>query len=138
MRNDCFIEIFIHITLGLTPTHKKMFHEALAVWTYNQCLNSSGLPQSGSNEKREVRHFQFTAWPDHGVPEHPTPFLAFLRRVKACNPPDAGPMVVHCRCVLVCASFFTSCKTGCFRCQSLLRSIVDSIFSIKRNLFIFK
>jgi len=44
-----------------------------------------------------VRQFQFTAWPDHGVPEHPTPFLAFLRRVKTCNPPDAGPMVVHCR-----------------------------------------
>lgn len=59
------------------------------------------LPQSGSNEKREIRHFQFTAWPDHGVPEHPTPFLAFLRRVKACNPPDAGPMIVHCRCVFI-------------------------------------
>lgn len=45
-----------------------------------------------------MRHFQFTAWPDHGVPEYPTPFLAFLRRVKTCNPPDAGPIVVHCRC----------------------------------------
>lgn len=54
--------------------------------------------QNGSSEKREVRHFQFTAWPDHGVPEYPTPFLAFLRRVKTCNPPDAGPIVVHCRC----------------------------------------
>jgi len=53
--------------------------------------------QSGSGEKREVRQFQFTAWPDQGVPEHPTPFLAFLRRVKACNPPDAGPIAVHCR-----------------------------------------
>lgn len=53
--------------------------------------------QNGSSEKREVRQFQFTAWPDHGVPEYPTPFLAFLRRVKTCNPPDAGPIVVHCR-----------------------------------------
>ena len=44
-----------------------------------------------------MRQFQFMAWPDHGVPEYPTPFLAFLRRVKACNPADAGPMVVHCR-----------------------------------------
>lgn len=44
-----------------------------------------------------MRQFQFTAWPDHGVPEYPTPFLAFLRRVKTCNPPDAGPIVVHCR-----------------------------------------
>lgn len=53
--------------------------------------------QNGSNEKREVRQFQFMAWPDHGVPEYPTPILAFLRRVKTCNPSDAGPMVVHCR-----------------------------------------
>lgn len=55
------------------------------------------LYQNGSSEKREVRQFQFMAWPDHGVPEYPTPTLAFLRRVKACNPTDAGPMVVHCR-----------------------------------------
>lgn len=54
-------------------------------------------PQNGSSEKREVRQFQFTAWPDHGVPEYPTPFLAFLRRVKTCNPPDAGPIIAHCR-----------------------------------------
>lgn len=53
--------------------------------------------QSGNSERREVRQFQFTAWPDHGVPEYPTPFLNFLRRVKACNPPDAGPIIVHCR-----------------------------------------
>ncbi|XP_034147275.1 receptor-type tyrosine-protein phosphatase F isoform X4 [Esox lucius] len=52
--------------------------------------------KNGSSEKREIRQFQFMAWPDHGVPEYPTPILAFLRRVKACNPPDAGPMVVHC------------------------------------------
>ena len=38
-------------------------------------------------ERREVRQFQFTAWPDHGVPEHPTPFMSFLRRINACNPP---------------------------------------------------
>ncbi|CDQ85588.1 unnamed protein product, partial [Oncorhynchus mykiss] len=60
------------------------------------CVRTFALYKNGSSEKREVRQFQFTAWPDHGVPEHPTPFLAFLRRVKACNPPDAGPMVVHC------------------------------------------
>jgi len=60
--------------------------------------NTSFCPQqNGSSEKRELRQFQFMAWPDHGVPEYPTPILAFLRRVKACNPPDAGPMVVHCR-----------------------------------------
>ncbi|KAF4076291.1 hypothetical protein AMELA_G00212710 [Ameiurus melas] len=59
-------------------------------------VRTFALYKNGSSEKREVRQFQFMAWPDHGVPEYPTPILAFLRRVKACNPPDAGPMVVHC------------------------------------------
>ncbi|XP_016104610.1 receptor-type tyrosine-protein phosphatase delta-like isoform X2 [Sinocyclocheilus grahami] len=70
------------------------------------CVRTFALYKSGSSEKREVRQFQFTAWPDHGVPEHPTPFLAFLRRVKSCNPPDAGPMVVHCSAGVG--------RTGCF------------------------
>ncbi|XP_035277744.1 receptor-type tyrosine-protein phosphatase F isoform X4 [Anguilla anguilla] len=59
-------------------------------------VRTFALYKNGSSEKREVRQFQFMAWPDHGVPEYPTPILAFLRRVKACNPADAGPMVVHC------------------------------------------
>ncbi len=46
--------------------------------------------------RREVRQFQYTAWPDHGVPEHPTSFLMFVRRVRNANPVDAGPLVVHC------------------------------------------
>nr|XP_023685342.1 receptor-type tyrosine-protein phosphatase delta-like isoform X32 [Paramormyrops kingsleyae] len=70
------------------------------------CVRTFALYKNGSSEKREVRQFQFTAWPDHGVPEHPTPFLAFLRRVKACNPPDAGPMAVHCSAGVG--------RTGCF------------------------
>ncbi|XP_076839573.1 uncharacterized protein LOC143484634 isoform X2 [Brachyhypopomus gauderio] len=60
------------------------------------CVRVFSLHKNGSSEKREVRQFQFTAWPDHGVPEYPTPFLAFLRRVKPCNPPDAGPIIAHC------------------------------------------
>nr|XP_055061530.1 protein tyrosine phosphatase receptor type Db isoform X4 [Misgurnus anguillicaudatus] len=70
------------------------------------CVRTFALFKSGCGEKREVRQFQFTAWPDQGVPEHPTPFLAFLRRVKACNPPDAGPIAVHCSAGVG--------RTGCF------------------------
>ncbi|XP_078318089.1 receptor-type tyrosine-protein phosphatase delta-like isoform X3 [Crassostrea virginica] len=54
------------------------------------------ISRYGYPEKREVRQFQFTAWPDHGVPDHPTPLLMFMRRVKASNPSDAGPLIVHC------------------------------------------
>ncbi|XP_054625359.1 receptor-type tyrosine-protein phosphatase F isoform X7 [Dunckerocampus dactyliophorus] len=69
-------------------------------------VRTFALYKNGSSEKREMRQFQFMAWPDHGVPEYPTPILAFLRRVKACNPPDAGPMVVHCSAGVG--------RTGCF------------------------
>ncbi|TMS20813.1 Receptor-type tyrosine-protein phosphatase F [Larimichthys crocea] len=69
-------------------------------------VRTFALYKNGSSEKREVRQFQFMAWPDHGVPEYPTPTLTFLRRVKACNPPDTGPMVVHCSAGVG--------RTGCF------------------------
>ncbi|XP_075688769.1 receptor-type tyrosine-protein phosphatase F isoform X12 [Rhinoderma darwinii] len=69
-------------------------------------VRTFALYKNGSCEKREIRQFQFMAWPDHGVPEYPTPILAFLRRVKACNPSDAGPMVVHCSAGVG--------RTGCF------------------------
>uniref|UniRef100_A0A8C7KA67 Receptor-type tyrosine-protein phosphatase F n=1 Tax=Oncorhynchus kisutch TaxID=8019 RepID=A0A8C7KA67_ONCKI len=69
-------------------------------------VRTFALYKNGSSEKREVRQFQFMAWPDHGVPEYPTPTLAFLRRVKSCNPTDAGPMVVHCSAGVG--------RTGCF------------------------
>ncbi|KAG8132276.1 hypothetical protein E2320_010142, partial [Naja naja] len=69
-------------------------------------VRTFALYKNGSSEKRELRQFQFMAWPDHGVPEYPTPILAFLRRVKACNPSDAGPVVVHCSAGVG--------RTGCF------------------------
>ncbi|XP_031415689.1 protein tyrosine phosphatase receptor type Db isoform X7 [Clupea harengus] len=78
--------------------------DTLELATY--CVRTFAMFKNGCSEKREVRQFQFTAWPDHGVPEHPTPFLAFLRRIKACNPPDAGPMIVHCSAGVG--------RTGCF------------------------
>jgi len=52
--------------------------------------------------KRTIWHLQYTAWPDHGVPESPTYFLAFLdelhnirHRVCAGNT-AVFPTVVHC------------------------------------------
>ena len=62
------------------------------------------------DECREVRHFQFTGWPDHGVPEYPIPLLLFIRRVRATlassatsvsgvtqsNHVEHSPIVVHC------------------------------------------
>ena len=60
------------------------------------CVRTFQLHRLGTSEHREIKQLQFTAWPDHGVPDHPAPFLQFLKRVRALNSADAGPMIVHC------------------------------------------
>ncbi|XP_053269491.1 receptor-type tyrosine-protein phosphatase epsilon isoform X6 [Pleuronectes platessa] len=45
---------------------------------------------------RLVTQLHFTSWPDFGVPFSPIGMLKFLKKVKAVNPPFAGPIVVHC------------------------------------------
>ncbi|CCQ25649.1 protein-tyrosine-phosphatase [Caenorhabditis elegans] len=59
-------------------------------------MRTMRLKMVGEPEVREIKHLQYTAWPDHGVPDHPTPFLIFLKRVKTLNPNDAGPIISHC------------------------------------------
>ncbi|XP_067041211.1 receptor-type tyrosine-protein phosphatase S-like isoform X4 [Acropora muricata] len=59
-------------------------------------IRTFNIKRESEKEEREVKQFHFTVWPDHGVPEYPTALLAFRRRVRAYNPEDAGPMIVHC------------------------------------------
>ncbi|XP_058805805.1 tyrosine-protein phosphatase Lar isoform X2 [Phymastichus coffea] len=82
--------------------------------------------QGATGERREVKQLQFTAWPDHGVPEHPAPFLQFLRRVRSLNPPDAGPLVVHCSAGVG--------RTGCF---IVIDSMLERIRSHDKSIDIY-
>lgn len=70
------------------------------------CIRTFQIQRTGATERREIKQLQFTAWPDHGVPDHPAPFLQFLRRVRALTPADCGPVVVHCSAGVG--------RTGCF------------------------
>ncbi|XP_016054908.1 PREDICTED: phosphatidylinositol phosphatase PTPRQ [Miniopterus natalensis] len=43
-----------------------------------------------------VRQCNFTAWPEHGVPENSTPLVHFVKLVRASRAHDTTPMIVHC------------------------------------------
>lgn len=45
---------------------------------------------------REVLHFNFTAWPDHGVPESADHLIKFVQAVRRVKKTDGKPIVVHC------------------------------------------
>ncbi|XP_015338496.1 receptor-type tyrosine-protein phosphatase beta isoform X2 [Marmota marmota marmota] len=74
-----------------------------------QMLSESVLPEWTIREfkicseeqldaNRLIRHFHYTVWPDHGVPETTQSLIQFVRTVRDYinRTPGAGPTVVHC------------------------------------------
>ena len=54
--------------------------------------------QTGVDEERVVKQFQFANWSDHDCP-NPSSVLEYRRRVKTFAKGKPGPIVVHCRWV---------------------------------------
>jgi tyrosine-protein phosphatase non-receptor type 4 len=50
-----------------------------------------------TSEERHIRHMQYIAWPDHGVPDDPADFLHFVIKVRQARQGMVEPTVVHCR-----------------------------------------
>ena len=46
---------------------------------------------------RTVQQFQFTSWPDHGVPEFSSSVIDFVRKARNHVEVQHGPIIVHCR-----------------------------------------
>ncbi|XP_065144043.1 receptor-type tyrosine-protein phosphatase H-like isoform X2 [Paramisgurnus dabryanus] len=63
-------------------------------WT----LREFAVKNKNTSETRTVRHFHFTAWPDHGVPLGTGELIRFrgLIRQHIESTPSSGPTVVHC------------------------------------------
>ena len=44
-----------------------------------------------------VKQFQYTGWPDHGVPLQPSSLVKFIQQVRKEVEGTDAPIVVHCR-----------------------------------------
>jgi tyrosine-protein phosphatase non-receptor type 4 len=47
-------------------------------------------------QERRILHLQYTAWPDHGVPDKTDDFLNFMQQVRKDRKDLDEPVVVHC------------------------------------------
>uniref|UniRef100_A0A4W4H007 protein-tyrosine-phosphatase n=1 Tax=Electrophorus electricus TaxID=8005 RepID=A0A4W4H007_ELEEL len=67
----------------------------LSEWTIREFrIHTEGL----SSYPRIVRHFHYTVWPDHGVPDTTQSLIQFVRTVRDYmdRVVNSGPAVVHC------------------------------------------
>ncbi|KAK6329073.1 hypothetical protein J4Q44_G00010510 [Coregonus suidteri] len=64
----------------------------------NWTLREFVVKNKDTSEERPVKHFHFTAWPDHGVPEGTAALIQFrgLVRQHIESRENTGPTVVHC------------------------------------------
>ena len=57
-------------------------------------------PSSKTTEEHtspiEVTHWQFLAWPDHGVPYYAASFISFIRHFRKNHSKHGPPILVHC------------------------------------------
>lgn len=58
-----------------------------------------GIARPQADEAQDVMHFNYTAWPDHGVPpaNAAESILQFVFTVRQQAAKSKGPMVIHCR-----------------------------------------
>ncbi|XP_054881391.1 receptor-type tyrosine-protein phosphatase zeta isoform X2 [Poeciliopsis prolifica] len=65
------------------------------IFSVRDTITKKSSKKEWSNE-RTVEQFQFTQWPDMGVPELSLPLLSFIRKSSRVNTDNMGPVVVHC------------------------------------------
>ncbi|XP_048825709.1 tyrosine-protein phosphatase non-receptor type 5 [Brienomyrus brachyistius] len=66
-------------------------------------------------EKRSLRQYWYTSWPDQKTPDKAPPLLELVKEVEEARqqaPPRSGPVIVHCSAGIG--------RTGCFIATSIL------------------
>ncbi|XP_050425716.1 tyrosine-protein phosphatase 99A-like isoform X2 [Adelges cooleyi] len=77
---------------------KLLKEELMAMYTVRtfQVHHMRSKKKKNALSGRTIYQYHYTNWPDHGTPDHPLPILSFINKSSGANPPEAGPIVVHC------------------------------------------
>lgn len=85
------------IVLAVDPARRPSFNGIFKTITSSVFAFPSFLLQDG--QSRTVRQFQFTDWPEQGVPKSGEGFIDFIGQVHKTKEQfgQDGPIAVHCR-----------------------------------------
>ncbi|XP_016329225.1 receptor-type tyrosine-protein phosphatase H-like [Sinocyclocheilus anshuiensis] len=91
--SDIYIYIYMPCIYGHLLVSVKS-EDKFPSWT----LREFNVKNKTTSETRTVRHFHFTAWPDHGVPTGTEELIQFRGRIRQHveSSFSAGPTIVHC------------------------------------------
>ncbi|XP_051917256.1 receptor-type tyrosine-protein phosphatase gamma [Hippocampus zosterae] len=70
--------------------------QELAHYTRRTFAVTDTRGKKASRTRRVVTQYQYTRWPDMGVPDHALPLLDFIRQSSRARTANMGPVVVHC------------------------------------------
>lgn len=92
---------------------------------------SEGSDSSEEYEERTVSHFQYTAWPDHGIPKDVKPVLEMIGLIRDSKTSETSPILIHCsagvgRTGTICAIDYICCllRSGRLNEKFSLHSLV--------------
>ena len=69
-------------------------------WFADDCVERTlEVKRDGENDRRIVTQFQYTGWPDHGIPDDIDVILTMIAKMREIRAHDKSfaPVVVHCR-----------------------------------------
>ncbi|CAG5126070.1 unnamed protein product, partial [Candidula unifasciata] len=59
-------------------------------------IRTIAFKTSGEEQFMAVKIFEFTSWPEHGVPDDPIPFIQMRHAVRSHHQDNSGQILVHC------------------------------------------
>jgi len=62
----------------------------------NESLVSRKFKLTYGDVEKEIVHYQYTAWPDHGIPGSEEEFITLINEIELIKNDDNNPLLIHC------------------------------------------